>query len=173
MLLLLSSLQLHGMSQLAGDDGLAIPHAADAASFAWPFFLSCCSGLSTVLGAVLVIAFSSSSSSPSRSRVSLGPAHLAFTSGLACAVMLFVSTVQMIVPAALTNGATQTAAVATLSALLTTATIKLTPIDKVRTCSPSPLPLSSVLGPELTCALCCVESADAGLVGGGGGAGCG
>ena len=127
------------MSVPAGDVGLALPHPGDATSFAWPFFLSCCSGLSTVLGAVLVIAFSSSSSS-SKGRISLGPAHLAFTSGLACAVMLFVSTVQMLLPAAYVNGAAQTVAVASLSALITTATIKLTPIDQVRLSTPSPPP---------------------------------
>ena len=103
-------------------------------SFAWPFLFSCCSGLSTVLGAVLVIALSSPSSSSSQAPVSIGPPHLAFTSGLACAVMLFVSTVQMIIPAILLDGLLTTTVIALTSALLTTATIQHFPIDRLLSC---------------------------------------
>ena len=91
--------------------------------------MSLVSGLSTVLGAVLVLLRARLTSAP------LSSAHLAFTSGLACSVMVAVSVGQMLLPASLTSehciGPLHALSICAASAALSIVAIRQAPIDRL------------------------------------------
>ena len=95
----------------------------------WPFVMSCVSGLSTVLGAVLVLLRARLTNAP------LSSAHLAFTSGLACSVMVVVSVSQMLLPASFTSshriGPLAALSICAASAALSVLAIRQAPIDRL------------------------------------------
>ena len=113
------------------DDEAAVASSSGWSSTAlWrPFALSCVSGLSTVLGAAVVLLRARLTATP------LTSAHLAFTSGLACSVMLVVSLAQMLLPAALTSphriGPAAATSICAASAALCLLAIRQAPIDRL------------------------------------------
>ena len=115
---------------MGSDVGNATPAAVSGApSLWWPFVLSCVSGLSTVLGAVLVLLRARLTSAP------LSSSHLAFTAGLACSVMAVVSVGQMLLPAAFTSphriGPLAALSICAVSAALCLAAIRHAPVDRL------------------------------------------
>ena len=95
----------------------------------WPFVMSLVSGLSTVLGAVLVLLRARLTSAP------LSSSHLAFTAGLACSVMVVVSIVQMLLPASFTSphciGPLAALSICAVSATVCLVAIRQAPIDRL------------------------------------------
>jgi len=95
-------------------------------SVSWTLLLSSLSASATLIGAVIVIARGQ--------HRPLTSSHLAFTCGLATAVMGFVSLAEMIYPATKEIGVNNSLMIATIATIITGALIKLAPIDSIIEC---------------------------------------